>query len=87
MLEEQWLLLRGREFVIELNQPAPKLVIEVVSESTESTDYRAKRSEYAVLNIAEYWIVAPLVGRVTLCILEEGFYDAVELSGSDFMDS
>jgi Uma2 family endonuclease len=43
--EDQWLMLRGREAVIEMNEPAPKLVVEVVSESTKGTDYRAK--EYA----------------------------------------
>ena len=87
LLQEQWLMLRGREAMIELNEPAPKLVIEVVSESTRGTDYRAKRSEYAVLGIAEYWIVDPLEGKVTVCILEEGFYDAVELRGAELVAS
>jgi Uma2 family endonuclease len=39
---------------------APLLVVEVVSPSTIAVDYRAKHSEYAVLDIAEYWIVDPL---------------------------
>ncbi|MCU0547948.1 MAG: Uma2 family endonuclease [Leptolyngbya sp. Prado105] len=32
----------------------------MVSESTKTTDYRAKCSEYAVLDIQEYWSVDPL---------------------------
>jgi Uma2 family endonuclease len=74
---EQWEALANREAVIELNEPPPLLVVEVVSESTKTTDYRSKRSEYALLGIPEYWIVDPLQGIVTVCTLVEGFYDAV----------
>jgi Uma2 family endonuclease len=79
----QWKSLANREAVIELSDPPPILVVEVVSESTKTTDYRSKRSEYAVLNIPEYWIVDPLSDLVTVCTLTEGFYDAVEFRGSD----
>ncbi len=41
----QWRELRNREAVIELNEPPPLLVVEVVSESTKIADYRAKRVE------------------------------------------
>jgi Uma2 family endonuclease len=75
---EQWEALFEREAVIELNEPPPILVVEVVSESTTTADYRSKRSEYAVLNIPEYWIVDPLSEVVTVCTLVEGFYDAVQ---------
>lgn len=79
---EQWQALRQREAIIELNEP-PLLVIEVISESTRSVDYRTKRSEYAVLNIQEYWIVDPLEQGVTVCSLVEGFYDASEYRDGD----
>ncbi|MDM9379294.1 Uma2 family endonuclease [Chlorogloeopsis sp. ULAP01] len=59
------------------------LVVEVVSESTETTDYRSKRSEYAVLEILEYWIVDPIQEIVTVCTLVEGFYDAVAFRGQE----
>ncbi|HEY9604567.1 MAG TPA: Uma2 family endonuclease, partial [Allocoleopsis sp.] len=75
---EQWEALANREAVIELNEPPPILVVEIVSESTKNPDYRSKRSEYAVLNIPEYWIVDPLEEVVTVCTLVEGFYDAVQ---------
>jgi Uma2 family endonuclease len=68
----QWEVLQEREAVIRLNESPPLLVVEVVSESTKSTDYRAKRAEYSVLDIPEYWIVDPLLGKVTVCTLLEG---------------
>ncbi len=83
LLIEQWEAMTEREAIIELNEPPPILVVEVVSESTKTTDYRSKRSEYAVLNIQEYWIVDPTEQVVTVCILAEGFYDAVQFRGSD----
>jgi Uma2 family endonuclease len=85
----QWQELRDREAVIRLNEPPPLLVVEVVSESTRTVDYRAKRSEYGVLNIPEYWIVDPLVegGRVTLCTLVDGFYDEAVFVNGDVLRS
>lgn len=80
---EQWESLANREAVIELDEPPPILVVEVVSESTTSTDYRAKRSEYAVLGISEYWIVDPIDEVVIVCSLIEGFYDAVSFRGEE----
>jgi len=80
---EQWQSLANREAVIELNEPPPVLVLEVVSESTQSTDYRSKRSEYAVLGIPEYWIVDPLQEMITVCTLVAGFYDAVTFRGAE----
>ena len=77
----QWQALQEREAVIELNDSPPVLVVEVVSESTASTDYRAKHSEYAVLDILEYWIVDPLAETVTICQLNEGRYDDAVFNG------
>jgi Uma2 family endonuclease len=84
---EQWRTLQNREAVIELNEAPPLLVVEVVSESTKSTDYRAKRAEYSVLDIPEYWIVDPLNAKVTVLTLVEGWYDTAEFVGSDCMRS
>ena len=80
---EQWESLANREAVIELDETPPILVVEVVSETTKNTDYRAKRSEYAVLNISEYWIVDPIDEVVIVCTLSEGFYDAVSCQGEE----
>ena len=71
---EQWNSLKKRESFIPLNEPPPLLVVEVVSPSTVSVDYRAKHSEYAVLDIPEYWIVDPIDLKVTVCVLKDGAY-------------
>jgi Uma2 family endonuclease len=84
---EQWKTLQEREAVIRLHEPPPLLVVEVVSESTKSTDYRAKRAEYSVLDIPEYWIADPLKEMVTVCTLLEGWYEAAEHQGQEVMES
>jgi Uma2 family endonuclease len=76
---EQWESLANREAVIELDEPPPILVVE----STKTTEYRAKRSEYAVLGISEYWIVDPIDEVLIVCSLIEGFYDAVSFRGEE----
>jgi len=74
---EQWDSLSDREAVIDLNEEPPLLVVEIVSPSTQVTDYRSKQAEYAVLGIAEYWIVDPLQNCVIVCTLIEGWYDQI----------
>jgi Uma2 family endonuclease len=71
---DQWNGLKKRESFIPLNEPPPLLVVEVVSPSTVAIDYRTKHSEYAVLDIPEYWIVDPIDQIVTLCTLKDGAY-------------
>ncbi len=78
---EQWNGLKKRESLIPLNEPPPLLVVEVVSPSTITVDYRAKHSEYAVLDIPEYWIVDPIDLKVTVCILKDGAYNDVIFVG------
>ncbi len=83
----QWEQLQNREAIIDLNDPPPLLVVEVVSESTKTVDYRSKRAEYSVLDIPEYWIIDPLAAQVTVCQLIDGLYDAVEFTGADLIQS
>ncbi len=84
----QWEAMSNREAVIDLTEPPPLLVVEVVSESTRSADYRAKYSEYSVLEIPEYWIVEhPLEEKVTVCQLNEGRYDETILTGHEIIPS
>ena len=84
---DQGLYLLGCGGVIELDREPPLLVAEVVSESTRTVDYRAKRGEYGVLGIPEYWIVDPLLAKVTIFTLEEGWYESVEFEGTDLIQS
>ena len=53
----------------------PLLVIEIVSPDSIQRDYRYKRSEYAAVGIAEYWIVDPLEQKMTVLTFNEGLYD------------
>jgi Uma2 family endonuclease len=81
---EQWSAMADREAVIELSEPAPMLVVEVVSTGTEITDHRKKRAEYNIVGIPCYvlvdWVDAdqnkkPVDKRVTVMRLVEGLYD------------
>ena len=83
----QWEAMANREAIIDLNEPPPLLVVEVVSPSTKTADYRSKRSEYGLLEILEYWIVNPLDAKITLCILDHEFYDAIDYQGDTLIQS
>ncbi|MBH8550872.1 Uma2 family endonuclease [Nostocaceae cyanobacterium CENA357] len=56
-------------------QSSPLLVIEVVSPESVKRDYRHKRSEYAALEVPEYWIVDPMAAKISILLLEEGLYE------------
>ena len=84
---KQWEAMQSKEAIIGLQDPPPLLVVEVVSESTVSTDYRAKHSEYSVLEIPEYWIVDPVQQQVTICQLQEGRYDDAVFTDSAIIRS
>ena len=87
MPSAQWQALATREAVIEFTDPPPLLVVEVASESTKTTDYRAKRAEYSILDIPEYWIVDPLLAKVTILTLDEGWFEPAEFVGSELIRS
>ncbi|MGB0562134.1 MAG: Uma2 family endonuclease [Spirulinaceae cyanobacterium] len=84
---EQWRAMRNREAVLYLNEPPPELVVEVVSDSTRSTDYRAKRVEYNILNITEYWLVDPAAATVTVFQLVDELYESQQYQGSEAIAS
>jgi len=83
----QWRTLRDQEVVIRLNDPPPFLVVEVVGDSTITTDYRTKRVEYNVLNIPEYWVVDPLKNCITLMQPVDDLYEAQLFTGADVVVS
>lgn len=68
-------------------ETAPLLVVEVVSPESISRDYRRKRSEYAALEIPEYWIVDSLKNQVCVLLLEEGLYEETVFTGSQLIVS
>jgi Uma2 family endonuclease len=83
----QWESMSNREAVINLNEPPPILVVEVVSPSTKTDDYRSKRAEYGLLEIPEYWIVDPLEEKITLCTLEHQLYNSTEFQEENLIQS
>ncbi len=84
---EQLRSLQNREAIIDLDEAPPLLVVEVVSPSTKTEDYRAKWAEYTVRDIPEYWIVDPLSSVITICVLEEGRYNLHEFRGEEALQS
>ncbi|MGA1264293.1 MAG: Uma2 family endonuclease [Prochlorothrix sp.] len=83
----QWEEMANRSAVIDFHETPPLLVVEVVSPSTRTDDYRSKRSEYALLQIPEYWIVDPLAGKVTIGLEQAQLYDLTEYEGEDLIQS
>ena len=77
----------AKRSLIVSDMPAPLLVVEVVSPNQSSRDYRHKRSEYAARGISEYWIVDPILGRVTVLEWVDGFYEEKVYEGEQIIIS
>ena len=54
--------------------PAPDLIVEVLSESTEANDRGIKFEDYAAHGVTEYWIVDPEAETIEQYLLQEGIY-------------
>ena len=54
--------------------PAPDFVAEVLSPSTEATDRRLKKRDYAAHGIGEYWIVDPEAQTIEQFVLQTDDY-------------
>ncbi|PZU95131.1 MAG: hypothetical protein DCE90_13460 [Pseudanabaena sp.] len=86
--EELAAVMQGaKRSLVMLDMPAPELVVELVSPSQESRDYRYKRSEYAARGIMEYWVVDAIAQKVTLFQWVEGFYDEFVYTGDMVINS
>ena len=87
--EASSLALEGRsKSCLEMGDPNPLLVIEVVSLGQESTDnyqrdYVQKPSEYADRGIPEFWQIAPSRAYVRVGTLTDGAYQFQPFKGSD----
>jgi Uma2 family endonuclease len=86
--EELAAVMQGaKRSLVMLDMPAPELVVELVSPSQESRDYRYKRSEYAARGIGEYWVVDAIAQKVTIFQWVEGFYDEFVFTGEMVINS
>jgi Uma2 family endonuclease len=74
----------NRSIVI-MDMPPPLLAVEIVSpgKENEDRDYRYKRSEYGARGIAEYWIIDPTQGQVTVLSLVDGLYEEAVFRDGD----
>jgi len=54
--------------------PAPDLIVEVLSESTEANDRGIKFEDYAAHGVVEYWIVDPVAETIEQYLLHDGVY-------------
>jgi Uma2 family endonuclease len=63
------------------------LVIEVVSPDSVKTDYRYKRTEYAAAGIPEYWIIDPILNKVSILQLVDGLYEETTYQGDEILRS
>jgi Uma2 family endonuclease len=77
----------AKRSIVMPEMPAPALVVEVVSPNQSDRDYRYKRSEYAARGIAEYWIVDPILAKVTVLEWVEGFYEEKSYGGEQVIIS
>ncbi|UBF25665.1 Uma2 family endonuclease [Kovacikia minuta CCNUW1] len=76
------------EALLKLTDPAPLLVVEVVSPGKPGTpnydrDYIEKRQEYATRGIPEYWLIDPQRQVVMVLWIEAEAYQAVTYTGED----
>ena len=78
--------------LLRLHQPAPDLVVEVVSSSdtdqrSRDRDYLEKRQEYAQRGIAEYWIIDPIAAVVLVLTWVDEIYQESVYTGDDLLAS
>ncbi len=78
--------------LLRLHQPAPDLVVEVVSSSdtdqrSRDRDYLEKRQEYSQRGIAEYWIIDPIAAVVLVLTWVDETYQESVYTGDDLLAS
>ncbi|MVM37727.1 Uma2 family endonuclease [Spirosoma sp. HMF3257] len=67
-----WTADRSHEFEGEMMQfPAPDLIVEVLSKSTEKIDRGVKFNDYAAHSVQEYWIIDPKKQVIEQYILDK----------------
>lgn len=76
-----------REMSTAVLESPPLLAVEIVSPGNADDDYRYKRSEYAVREIPEYWIIDSEAKKVSVLFLISGFYEVTEFTGEQEIKS
>lgn len=90
VLRSEHLELTRRRLTITLDMPPPRLVIEVVSpgKTNRDRDYIHKRSQYAAIGVAEYWLIDPETQTVMVLKLDRESYQEVGIyAGTEIITS
>ena len=92
ILDEIHLTLLKKRATITRKMPPPKLVLEVVSPGTETSenyrrDYEAKRMQYAAIGIPEYWLIDPERSWVMVGTLIDDRYQFTTYRGDEILVS
>ncbi|MDJ0674877.1 MAG: Uma2 family endonuclease [Calothrix sp. MO_167.B42] len=59
--------IQGKSAVLEI---PPLMIVEVVNKESVQRDYEQKSLEYAAFGVPEYWIIDPLLNKVTVSLLD-----------------
>lgn len=81
-----WSKLKADKRAAAVLRTLPLMVVEVVSTNRED-DYVDKLDEYQRLGIPEYWIVDLLLSKVSVLLLNGGYYNTAEFRGSEWIIS
>lgn len=83
VLRPEHLALTQRRLTITRNMPPPRLVVEVVSpgKTNRDRDYIQKRSQYAAIDVPEYWLIDPIAQTVLVLSLARDTYQDVGAFG------
>ncbi len=92
VLDTVHLVLMGKNNRVTRDMPPPRLVVEVVSPGSETSenytrDYRDKRAQYAAIGIPEYWLIDPEREWVMVGGLSAGQYAFETFRGNEIIGS
>ena len=64
-------------------QGAPDFIVEILSRSSSTRDWRDKRELYAAHGVREYWIVDPANKLVSVLLLQDGVLEIEQTHTGD----
>ena len=88
VLDEAHIPLLQRRSTITRDMPPPRLLVEVVSPSSENSenyrrDYQDKAMQYAQIGVPEYWLIDPQRSVVAVGSLSSGTYQFARFMGQE----
>jgi Uma2 family endonuclease len=92
VLEEVHLTLMAKRATLTAQMPPPRVLVEVVSPGSETSDnyrrdYEEKATQYAGISVPEYWLIDPDRKVVLIGRLSNGAYQFQEFRGNQVIVS